>query len=34
MSDIDQAVEKAMAEGDTIGGIIECRIVKSAKSSG
>jgi len=33
-SDIEQALEKAMAEGDTIGGIIECRIVHPQKALG
>jgi len=34
MSDIDKAIEKAMAEGDTIGGIVECRIVYPQKALG
>lgn len=33
-ADIEQAVEKAMAEGDTIGGIIECRIANPMKAIG
>ncbi len=32
--DIVQAVEKAMAEGDSIGGIVECTIVQSSESIG
>lgn len=34
MTDIDQALEKAMAEGDTIGGVIECRISHPRKALG
>jgi len=33
-ADIEQAVEKAMAVGDTIGGIIECRIANPQKALG
>jgi chorismate synthase len=34
MTDIEQALEKAMAEGDTIGGIVECRITQPRKALG
>jgi chorismate synthase len=34
MTDIDQALEKAIAEGDSIGGIIECRIAHPQKALG
>jgi len=34
MNEIDQALEKAMAEGDTIGGVVECRIVHPQKALG
>jgi chorismate synthase len=34
MSDIDTAIEKAMTEGDTIGGIVECRIAHPQKALG
>jgi len=34
MTEIDQALEKAMAEGDTIGGIVECRILHPQKALG
>jgi chorismate synthase len=34
MTDIDQALEKAMAEGDSIGGIVECSIVHPQKALG
>jgi len=33
-TEIDQALEKAMAERDTIGGIVECRIVHPQKALG
>jgi len=32
--DIDQAIQKAMEEGDTVGGIIECRVQNPQKSLG
>ena len=32
--DIDLALEKAMAEGDTIGGIVECRVTNPQKALG
>jgi chorismate synthase len=34
MTNIDQALEKAIAEGDTIGGIVECRIANPQKALG
>jgi chorismate synthase len=34
MTNIDQALEKAIAEGDSIGGIIECRIAHPQKALG
>jgi len=34
MADIDLALEKAMAEGDTIGGIIECTVTDPQKALG
>lgn len=34
LTDIDQALEKAMAEGDTIGGVVECRISDPQKALG
>jgi chorismate synthase len=34
ITDIDLALEKAMAEGDTIGGIVECRIDHPQKALG
>jgi chorismate synthase len=34
LTDIEQAIEKAVAEGDTIGGIIECRITDPQKALG
>ncbi len=33
-NDIDQALEKAMAEGDTIGGVIECMVTNPPKALG
>jgi chorismate synthase len=34
MTDIDLAIERAMADGDTIGGIIECRVKNPPKAIG
>ena len=34
MTDIDKAIERAMADGDTIGGIIECRVKNPPKALG
>jgi chorismate synthase len=34
MTDIDQALEKAIAEGDSIGGIVECKIAHPQKALG
>jgi len=34
LTDIDLAVERAMADGDTIGGIIECRVKNPPKALG
>lgn len=33
-TEIDKALEKAMSEGDTIGGIVECRIINPRKALG
>lgn len=34
LTDISQAIESAMAEGDTIGGIIQCKVVNPPKALG
>ncbi|MBN2666134.1 MAG: chorismate synthase [Bacteroidales bacterium] len=34
MNDVDKAIEKALSEGDSIGGIIECRVSDPVKALG